>query len=328
MRRGLTLVVLSLACVASPVTPAAAQSSASPTLSHAQFLAELSRLSGLVGAADNAAAAGEIAATVPERWRVTLQDQEIDVDARWLTAALGQAARGKDHWQRTRAAALQRLALIQQESSAAASTIRSQSDARATLTTILHGDEFQQSAASRWRERLQQRVGRWLEDLWARLGGGSGAGRNAALVLAWTAALGALIGLVVLLARSVADRPRHAVLSLAGRTAIHPRARELALQALEAARAGNGREAVRWGYRSALARLEEQGAWRVDDTRTPREYLPLLRANDSRRTLLFDLTRRFERIWYGNRPVEPDDASRVTAQLEELGCLRPGERAI
>jgi hypothetical protein len=65
----------------------------------------------------------------------------------------------------------------------------------------------------------------------------------------------------------------------------------------------------------------------VDDARTPREYLPLLRANDSHRPLLVDLTRRFEHIWYGNRPVQPDDASRVTAHLEELGCLRPGERA-
>ena len=43
---------------------------------------------------------------------------------------------------------------------------------------------------------------------------------------------------------------------------------------------------------------------------------------------LLDLTQRFERIWYGNRPVADDDASRVTAHLEELGCLRPGERVI
>jgi hypothetical protein len=41
-----------------------------------------------------------------------------------------------------------------------------------------------------------------------------------------------------------------------------------------------------------------------------------------------DLTQRFEEIWYGDRVVSPDDTSRVTAHLEALGCLRPGERAM
>jgi hypothetical protein len=54
----------------------------------------------------------------------------------------------------------------------------------------------------------------------------------------------------------------------------------------------------------------------------------MLEAGDRRRPLMLDLTQRFEQIWYGNRAVSADDTPRVTAHLETLGCLRPGERAI
>ena len=92
-------------------------------------------------------------------------------------------------------------------------------------------------------------------------------------------------------------------------------------------REGNAREAVRCAYNAALVQLEEDGAWKVDEARTPREYLPMLRAADHRRPPLVDLTQRFEQIWYGNRAITDDDTARVAAHLETLGCLRPGERA-
>jgi Domain of unknown function (DUF4129) len=327
MRRGLMLAGLQLACALALSFNAQAQSSIGAGISLESFLAELSRLSDEIGALDSSESAERITATIPPRWRVNVDGGAIEVDARWITVALDDARRGTTRWDATRRAIRERLARLRAESSSRQHSA-SHANARAALTTILQRDEFQQSAASRWRERLQQRVGEWLEDLWSRLGGGSDAGRRVALVLAWLAALGAFVGLVFVLARAMAERPRHAVLNLGQRGPLRPRARELALRALHAARDGNGREAVRLAYGAAVIKLEEQGAWRVDDARTPREYLQLLRSNDVHRTLMLDLTRRFERIWYGNRPVEPDDALRATAQLEELGCLRPGERVI
>ncbi len=154
--------------------------------------------------------------------------------------------------------------------------------ARTAVETILAQSEFQQSAASRWREQLQERVGKWFEDSWARFGGGRGAARGTALVFAWAAALAALIGLGFWLARTIADRPRGAALGLGSGAATRPRARELALRALAAARLGHTRDAVRCAYGAALVRLEEQGVWRIDEARTPREYLPMLPAADSR----------------------------------------------
>ena len=89
---------------------------------------------------------------------------------------------------------------------------RARAQARSAIEPILARSEFQQSAASRWREQLQERVGKWFEDLWARFGGGRGTARGTALVFAWAAALAALIGLGFWLARTIADRPRGAAL--------------------------------------------------------------------------------------------------------------------
>jgi hypothetical protein len=318
---------LQLACALALGLTAGAQSQTDTRISLESFLAELNRLSDEIRTLDSGESSSHIAATIPQRWRVNVDGGIIDVEARWINAALEDAGRGAKRWEATRTAILERLARLREESGFAKDA-PSHADVRSALTTILQRDEFQQSAVSRWREQLQQRVGQWLEDLWARLGGGSRGGRRIAIVLAWLAALGALVGLVVVMARAMADQPRHALLNLSPRGPTRPRARELALRALYAARNGNGREAVRLAYGAAVTRFEEQGAWRVDDARTPREYLTLLRPNDVHRPLLIDLTRRFERIWYGNHPVEPDDASRATAHLEELGCLRPGDRAI
>jgi len=326
MRRGLLLAGLQLACALALGLTARAQSQTATSISLESFLTELSRLRTEIGALESSESAAHIVATVPERWRVDFNGGQIDVDARWITVALGDVGRGTKRWDATRAAILVRLARLREESTIG-NHAPSHVDARGALTTILQRDEFQQSAVGRWREQLQQRAGQWLEDLWSRLGGGSGAGRRVAIVLAWLAALGALVGLGFVMARAIADRPRDAVLNLSSRSPARPRARELALRALREARNGNGREAVRLAYTAAVTRLDEQGAWRLDDARTPREYLRLLRPNDVHRPLFIDLTRRFERIWYGNHPVEPEDASRATAHLEELGCLRPGDRA-
>ncbi len=267
---------------------------------------------------------------LPDGWRVFDGDEHVDVSARWLIAALMAAPAKPDAWPDTRAALVLRLTRVRDEIAANGDVngARARARARSAVEPILARSEFQQSAASRWREQLQERIGKWFEDLWARLSGGRGTARGTALVFAWAAALAALIGLGFWLARTIADRPRGTALSLGAVSAVRPRARELALRALAAARLGQTRDAIRCAYGAALVRLEEQGVWRVDDARTPREYLPMLSTTDSRYSVMLDLTRRFEQLWYGNRPVEDDDARRLTDHLEALGCLRPGERAI
>ena len=269
-------------------------------------------------------------ASIPDRWRVSDGEERIDISNRWLAKALAGAPSRPDDWPATRAAIVSRLKGIRAEIGSAEAGDRAQARvrARAAVETILAQGEFQQSAAGRWRERMQERIGRWFEDLLGSLGAGLGTARGTALVFAWAAALAALAGLGFWLARVVADRPRGTALSLASGEARRPRARDLALRALRTAREGQIRESVRCAYAAALIRLEDQGVWRIDEARTPREYLPMLPAADSRHAVLLDLTRRFEQLWYGNRSVADDDARRVADHLEALGCLRPGDRAI
>ena len=294
-----------------------------------QFPAVLEALAAEIAALGRAADAPAVAGRIPESWRVVDSDERVDVSARWLIAALVSAPAEPAAWPATRTALVRRLHGVgdEIESGGGANRARSRAQARAAVETILAGSEFQQSAASRWRERLQEQVGQWFEDLLGRFGAGRGAARDTALVFAWAAALAALIGLGYWLARTIAEHPR-SPLSLGSVAAQRPRARDLALRALAAARLGQTRDAVRCAYGAALVRLEEQGVWHIDDARTPREYLPLLSPTDSRHPAILDLTRRFEQIWYGNRVAADDDARRVTDHLEALGCLRPGERAI
>ena len=326
---GLSSAILILA--GAPVSIEAQSPEATPVggVSRSQLVADLDRLSVEIAALDRAADAPAVAGRIPGVWRVLDGDDRVDVTARWLVAALMGAPAKPDAWPGTRALLLRRLTAVRDEVAAAdANGARSRAHARSAIESILARSEFQQSAASRWREQLQERVGKWFEDLWGRFGRGRGTARGTALVFAWAAALAALIGLGFWLARTIAERPRGAALGLGAGAVARPRARELALRALSAARLGHTRDAVRCAYGAALERLEEQGVWRVDDARTPREYLPMLPATDSRHSVMLDLTRRFEQVWYGNRAVAEDDARRVTDHLETLGCLRPGERAI
>lgn len=195
--------------------------------------------------------------------------------------------------------------------------------ARAALQEVLAQREFQRRDTSQWSDQLQ----RWIYD-WATylldLVGASGNVTTAMLArgLAWIIAIGALLALVYWLWRM--RLPGSASRPLA--IAVMPRltSREWTLKARAALRDGDAREAIRCGYHAVLFRLEEQGVWRVDDSRTPREYLSMLKAQDARHAALVDLTREFEQVWYAARPA---DGRGLLERLEVFGCHAPSEPA-
>ncbi|HET7217145.1 MAG TPA: DUF4129 domain-containing protein [Vicinamibacterales bacterium] len=296
------------------------------SLSVPQFVEQIDLLIARVDAASSAAAWSALSASIPPRWWVVSGDQRFPVNTDWLTGLLRTAAGDPRTWGATRTTIHRRLVEIRDEAAASGRAAPAQAHARDALTRVLSRSEFQQSAASRWREELQRRVGEWIEDLWTRFGGGPGAGQRIGIALAWIASIAALAALGFWMIRTIAQRKPGTSLGLGETRASGVRARELALRAIAAARAGDARDAVRIAYRAALIRLEEQGVWRVDEARTPREYLVLLRKSDGRHATMAALTGRFERVWYGNQPAGAADAAHVSAHLEELGCLRPGER--
>ena len=332
MIRALVLVLL-VGCV----TPRVATAQSAPAsrwadaLSLDEFRADLARTAQRVRSAVTAAEALALADAIPNRWRVDVGDrQPLDLSTRWLTMALQGAPANATAWPETREALAGRLERMRDEivsSVAASNDGGTRVRARTSVQTILSREEFQQGAVSRWREDVRDRVTQWVEALLTRLGITGRTGRQTVNVLSWMIGLAALGGLGVWLARTMTARPRH-LLMLASKTMPRPRAHDLAVRALAHAREGNIREAVRIAYHAALVRFEEQGVWRMDDARTPREYVRMLAASDARRGSLLEITRRFEQIWYGNRAADEHDAESVASQLEILGCLRPGERAI
>jgi hypothetical protein len=101
---------------------------------------------------------------------------------------------------------------------------------------------------------------------------------------------------------------------------------ELTDRAQRFAAQGNFREALRHLYIALLLYLDKNGVWRYDARRTNWEHIAALRhqvANQS--TLapqmvekLSDLTRRFDRVRYGNAPCSSDDWNRFLNDVETL----------
>jgi hypothetical protein len=307
---------------------AAAQSPApSPAvLTVEEFAADLDRVAAEIGSAPTAADAMRV---VPRLWRVRASEQTVDVPAEWLFLAIVKASKDEAKWGETRTQLQRRLGIMRaQVIELGATETTAVPEAREALAGILASSEFQRGAVARLRDSLQARISDWLERMLSRFfAAGPGAGRRVANLLAWAAGLTALAGLSVFLVRSIVVRRAAPGLDLAA-PAARRRPRDMALLATKAIEEGNLRDAIRWAYGAALLRLEEDGALRVDASRTPREHLKGLARDDRRYGLMTDLTRRFERVWYGNRPPASDDGERVVQHLEVLGCLRPGERAI
>jgi hypothetical protein len=195
--------------------------------------------------------------------------------------------------------------------------------ARATLHEILSQRAFASARTDSWITSLRRRFEEWLVDLWRRRFGGRVAGRGFARGLAWIASIAAVIALLIWLGRMTLRARAEAPLAIGARAPQRRAGRDLALEAAALIDAGRTRDAARVAYRAAVHRLEEDGAFRVDETRTPREYLRLLPPPHRRRAPLASLTAAFERLWYGSRVASEEDGRQIVALLQELECLSP-----
>jgi hypothetical protein len=100
-------------------------------------------------------------------------------------------------------------------------------------------------------------------------------------------------------------------------------------QAETHAAAGEWRDAVHCLYWAAIVLLEGRRAWRHNPTRTPREYVRLLRAGSTQQTALRALTQIFERVWYGLREADAAEFQRAQACFATIAAsgLSVGELA-
>jgi hypothetical protein len=96
--------------------------------------------------------------------------------------------------------------------------------------------------------------------------------------------------------------------------------REWLADARARAAQGEWRDAVHFGFWAAVSRLESEGVWPPDKTRTPREYLNAIPGSSLSKEPFAAMTRRFETSWYGSRPTTEADFAQFAAYLERLGC--------
>jgi hypothetical protein len=298
--------------------PAAAQSS--PAMDPAAFATELQRISTVI----SSGAPGAVPdVRLPAVWTVETRGQRFEMPAIWLRQEIDAARLNPSAWPSKRFSLLAQLAALKIEAESLAALhasprVPDPAVARTALTGVLARPDFRRMAQQSAMSSLRQRISQWLLRIWDRLGGKALGRRGTALVFAWIAALLALGVLTAWLVQLIMRPDRHGRLALTAPSARRRSARAWARDAMQAA---DPREAARCAYRAAVCRFEEDGAWRPDDTRTPREYLRLLSPDHRGRGLLADVTRRFEEIWYGAREATEDDRQSLLARLRELGCL-------
>ncbi len=121
----------------------------------------------------------------------------------------------------------------------------------------------------------------------------------------WSLFVGAALGLLVFLLRQMARQRLRVDLGTSGiKTEVWSReSSDWAKRAEVFAADGAWRDAVHCLYWAAIVLLESRKAWRHNPTRTPREYVRLLKPGSAQQHALRGLTRIFERTWYGLREV-------------------------
>jgi hypothetical protein len=291
------------------------------------FVTDLDRLARHVRASDSAGAAA-IRDSLPDRWIVLDGAERFEVPSGAVAAALQSATRDPVGWTSRRTVVAAEIDTMRAEAATLleGQELPSLGTARGALNDVLSAPEFRQR--SHWFSRWQKRFERWLEALAGRLGLGRIPSSRVARGLVWMVALCAVGVLVFWLIRTFRRTVAtgvglHFGESIGGRRA----SADWIARALQSARAGDLREAMRCAYQALVFRLEEEGVWRVDEARTPREYLRLLRPSDRRHTAVADVIHRFERVWYGGVVADPGEAGEIMRRLRELGCDLPAEIA-
>jgi len=327
------LIVLTLSVIRPGLGQDRAASSATQGLNLYQYTTELDRWNVAVAKLEaHPEAARTLRQGLPKHWAVDADGQRFEVPTEWLRAdmeALEKDPKTRAARVRTMKSKLQAMRGEAEElSQASAGEASVDGRVHKSLSEILARREFRGVHGPSWWDRLQERFYRWLADVLDRLGHHLGGYPNITRVVFWTVlylAAGAL--LIWMILRLL--RPAASVRLGLGREGPPTSPwQNLAQSARQAAAAGDFREAIKLAYWSGIYRLEELGLWKVDQTRTHREYLRLLSRAQPQWTALAAVTQQFEFAWYAGRPSSARDFESTVSNLEELGCALRSTRAI
>ena len=317
LRPWMMVVAVGIALCATPLARAAGLKD----LSGDGFRADVARLQGVV-AQCAVAASGCADDAVGDDVRVGDVDKGgFEEHWDWLRGALKDAKTAKaGERAELMGAAGARLAEMARDSAAGAGTGTEFARERAAATTVLAEPQFQAAVQVTWWDRAKMKMRDWLQRLLEGVVDMGTAAPWLGTLLEWLCYVGAAVGLLFFLLRNVARQRLRVALS--GDAVQGPgwenEANDWADWAAQHAQAGEWREAVHCLYWAAIVLLESRRAWRHNPTRTPREYVRLLKAGSAQQAGLRKLTQIFEQGWYGLREVDESEYAEARALYERL----------
>jgi len=191
--------------------------------------------------------------------------------------------------------------------------------AQAAVEKILAGAEFQRPEPTLW-ERLKAKIVNAILQIFTGIDRVTTQSPWVGRTLEWLLFLAAAVGLLVWALRTVQrQRLRVALGDEPAKSSTWGRETEdwWRQSEREAAR-GAWREAIHAIYWAAIVHLERKRAWRHNPSRTPREYVRLLKAGSTEQRELRGLTSALERSWYGQREANAEEFAEARESFERL----------
>jgi hypothetical protein len=309
-------------CLIAPAVARAQDATAGRVLSVSEYISELDAVSAAIKGADpgqtffSEDASGPV---VPASWRVQGGGRVFEIPTDWLRRDLRRWR--STHDAATYARIVERLEELRSEAARFQQPPADISPTRGLAAEILNTPEFRDVHGPTWIDRVRQRAYRLMNRLFARMFESSAfptISRALVYMLLASAGLTAIVWLSRFRRRPAQQPADTAAADEAPQTIAWTR---WLTEAEAAAAAGRWREAVHCSYWCAVSFLEANGAWPADRTRTPREYVRLLPASSGARPALAELTRLFERVWYGTDRADAEALAEAATHLKRLGCL-------
>lgn len=321
---------MAICLVLSFLAPAMATSATVPSISLEEYISELDRCSAALANSDNdPAGLHKLQMSLPSEWTVRTGNQQYSVAVDWLKADLARAE--TVHTNRSFIEQAQREIRSYREAAEALGrsvSTRNLEESRAQLNRILAAKEFQALHGPTWFDRLRAYVEDWIVRQLAMLFAKIGHGRAIGNAMAWVVITLSALLLALWMVRATARTAPQPEIDLRGASPAGQDSHRWLREARAAAAEGDYRSAIHAGYWAAIMSLEEAKLLTENRSRTPRESLRLIRHESAEYGPLFELTRRFEIVWYGYRSADRSDWSDAVKQLEKLGCLRSSTPAI
>jgi len=305
-------------CFAQTLTGEQPSTTGSGQLDVQSYQRELAHISD---ATKNPKDIAELRRSLPDTWTIRNGDRTYLMPTKPIADALRQI----EHNPKSGAAAplLARLKEMQRQAEqlqAAGSNVDT-APAEAKLQRILKRSEFQAaSGPSPW-EMIRARINHWVFEHLVRLLRLLHISEKTGNTIAWSVIFAAVVLVFYVFYRWLTKSSK----TVSFQAKVEPvasDARQWLQEAMAAADRGDYREAIHCAYWAAVAHLEDIRVLTRDRARTPRESLRLLDHHPKEQSALQSVTRTFEFIWYGYRPVSATEWAGTKEQLEKIGCLQ------